>query len=68
MLERRVANILGAAFAEEKSTAVKLEIVGSLEMVREQAGLEYLKLAMSDRSPTIRKFATKVYSRIIAFQ
>ncbi len=68
MLERRVANILGAAFAEEKSTAVKLEIVGSLGMVREQAGLEYLKLAMSDRSPTIRKFATKVYSRIIAFQ
>ena len=68
MLERRVANILGAAFAEEKSTAVKLEIVGSLGMVREQAGLEYLQLAMSDRSPTIRKFATKVYSRIIAFQ
>ncbi len=68
MLERRVADILGAAFAEEKSTAVKLEIVGSLGMVREQAGLEYLKLAMSDRSPTIRKFATKVYSRIIAFK
>ena len=67
-LERRVADIQGSSFAEEKSTAVKLEIVGSLGMVREQAGLEYLQLAMSDRSPTIRKFATKVYSRIIAFQ
>ena len=67
-LDRNVAPILGAAFGTEKSVAVKLQIVGALGMVREHAGLSFLKVAMSDRDPTVRKHATEVYSRVIAFK
>lgn len=67
-LDRNVAPILGVAFATEKSVGVKLQIVGALGMVREHAGLDYLKVAMSDRDPTVRKHATEVYSRVIAFK
>jgi len=37
-------------------------------MVREHAGLEYLRVAMTDKNPTIRKHATEVYSRVVAFK
>jgi HEAT repeat protein len=67
-LDRSIAPILGAAFATEKSVGVKLQIVGALGMVRERAGLEYLQVAMADKNPTIRKHATEVYSRVIAFK
>ena len=67
-LDRNVAPILGAAFGTEKSVAVKLQIVGALGMVREHAGLSFLTVAMSDKNPTVRKHATEVYSRVIAFK
>ena len=67
-LDRNVAPILGAAFETEKSVAVKLQIVGALGMVREHAGLSFLRTAMSDKDPTVRKHATEVYSRVIAFK
>lgn len=67
-LDRNVAPILGAAFATEKSVAVKLQIVGALGMVREHAGLTFLKTAMGDKDPTVRKRATEVYSRVIAYE
>ena len=67
-LDRSIAPILGAAFATEKSVGVKLQIVGALGMVREHAGLAYLQVAMTDKNPTIRKRATEVYSRVIAFK
>ena len=67
-LEANVADILGLAFAGERSVAVRIEIVGALGMVREHSGLEYLKVAMLDRDPTVRKRATEVYSRVIAFR
>lgn len=67
-LDKSIAPILGSAFTTEKAVGVKIQIVGALGMVREHAGLEYLKAAMSDKDPTIRKHATEVYSRVIAFK
>lgn len=68
LLEKDIAGILGAAFVTEKSVAVRIQMVGALGMVRERAGLDYLKVAMSDKDPTVRKHATEVYSRVIAFK
>jgi HEAT repeat protein len=68
LLEKDIAGILGAAFATEKSVAVRIQMVGALGMVRERAGLDYLKVAMLDKDPTVRKHATEVYSRVIAFK
>ncbi len=67
-LDRSVADILGEAFPTEKSVGVKIQIVGALGMVREHAGLGYLQTAMLDKNPTIRKHATEVYSRVIAYK
>jgi HEAT repeat protein len=66
--ERDAARYLGEAYQQEKDPGVKLEIIGSLGLVRDQAGLPYLKQAMLDRDITLRMRATQVYGRVLGLQ
>ena len=66
--ERDVAKFLGQALTQEKNAGVKLEIVRSLGLVRERAGVPYLQQAMQDRDLTIRLRATEVYGRVLGLQ
>ena len=66
--ERVVAKFLGSAFQVERNAGVKLEIVRSLGLVRDRAGVPYLQVAMQDRDLTIRLRATEVYGRVLGLQ
>lgn len=66
--EIQVAQFLGEAYRQEKDTGVKLEIVGSLGLIRNGSGLPYLREAMLDRNPTVRIRATEVYGRVLGLQ
>lgn len=66
--EVQVARYLGEAYRQERDTGVRLEIVGSLGLVRDRAGLPYLQEAMSDRDLTVRMRATQVYGRVLGLQ
>ena len=66
--ERQVAQYLGEAYRQERDIGVRLEIVGSLGLVRERAGLPYLEEAMRDGNLAIRMRATRVYGRILGLQ
>ena len=66
--EIQVARYLGEAFQKEKNTSVKLEIVGSLGLVRDRAGLPYIQEAMQDRDLTVRMRATSIYGRVLGLQ
>lgn len=66
--ERDAARYLGAAYADESDLGVKLEIIGSLGLIRDRAGLPYLQQAMQDRNLTLRMRATQVYGRVLGLQ
>lgn len=66
--ERDAARYLGEAYQQEKDMGVKLEIIGSLGLIRDQAGLPYLQAAMQDRDITLRMRATQVYGRVLGLQ
>ncbi len=66
--ERDVAKFLGEALRQEKNAGVKMEIVKSLGLVRDRAGVPYLQEAMQDRDLTIRLRATEVYGRVLGLQ
>ncbi len=63
--ERQVASMLGEAMLSEKDSGVRLEIVKSLGLVRERAGLPFLASAMSDKDLTVRMRATEIYGRVL---
>ena len=67
-MERQVARHLGAAYTQENDVGVRLEIVGSLGLVRDREGLPYLQQALSDPNLTIRMRATEVYGRVLGLQ
>jgi len=66
--EKDAARALGSAYAQERDTGVRLEIVGSLGLIRDRAGLPFLVTAMNDRDLTVRLKATQVYGRILGLQ
>ena len=66
--ERDVARYLGNAYTTEKNLGVKLEIIGSLGLVRDRAGLPYLEIAMKDRNTSLKMRATQVYGRVLGLQ
>lgn len=66
--ERQVANMLGEAWRTEKNSGVRLEIVKSLGLVRERAGLPFLAAAMNDKDLTVRVHATEIYGRVLGLQ
>ena len=66
--ERQVARFLGEAYRQEKDMGVKMEIVGSMGLVRDRAGLPFLREAMEDRSSTVRMHATQIYGRVLGLQ
>ena len=67
--ERQVASMLGEALLTEKNSGVRLEIVKSLGLVREKAGLPYLANAMPvDKNLTVRMRATEIYGRVLGLQ
>lgn len=66
--ERDAARYLGQAYQQEKNQGVKLEIIGSLGLIRDRAGLPYLQVAMQDRDLTLRLRATQVYGRVLGLQ
>jgi HEAT repeat protein len=63
--ERDAARALGGAYRQERDTGVRLEIVASLGLIRDRAGLPFLQEAMDDRNLTVRMKATQVYGRIL---
>ena len=63
--ERQVASMLGEAFTQERNSGIRLEIVKSLGLVREKAGLPFLAAAMDDRDLTVRMRATEIYGRVL---
>ena len=63
-----VARHLGDAYRQERDVGVKLEIVGSLGLVRDRAGAPYLQEAMKDRNQTVRLRATHIYGRVLGLQ
>ena len=66
--ERDIAKKLEFAYSRETDLGVKLEIIGSLGLVRDRAGLPGLQIAMQDRNVTLRMRATQVYGRVIGLQ
>ena len=66
--ERDVARDLQFAYENETDMGVKLEIIGSLGLVRDRAGLPGLQIAMQDPNLTLRMRATQVYGRILGLQ
>ena len=67
--ERQVASMLGEALNNEKDSGVRLEIVKSLGLVRERAGLPFLAVAMAnDKNLTVRMRATEIYGRVLGLQ
>ena len=66
--ERQVARSLGEAYRQERDLGVKLEIIGSLGLMRNRAGLPFLQEAMQDRNLTVRMRATEVYGRVLGLQ
>jgi len=66
--ERDVARYLGSAYDGEKNLGVKLEIIHSLGLVRDRAGLPYLEIAMKDRNTSLKMRATQVYGRVLGLQ
>jgi HEAT repeat protein len=66
--ERQVARYLGEAYRQERNTSVRLELVGSMGLVRDRAGLPYLREAMQDRDLTVKLRATEVYGRVLGLQ
>ena len=66
--ERQVASMLGEAYLVEKNSGIRLEIVKSLGLVREKAGLPYLATAMKDRDLTVRVRSTEIYGRVLGLQ
>ncbi|MGA1198652.1 MAG: HEAT repeat domain-containing protein [Candidatus Latescibacterota bacterium] len=66
--ERDVARYLGGAYTTEKDLSVKLEIIKSLGLVRDRAGLPYLEVAMKDRNTSLKMRATQVYGRVLGLQ
>jgi len=67
--ERQVASMLGQAYSKENNSGVRLEIVKSLGLVRERAGLPYLEAAMKgDSDLTVRMRATEIYGRVLGLQ
>lgn len=66
--ERDVARYLGGAYTTEKNLSVKLEIIKSLGLVRDRAGLPYLEVAMKDRNTSLKMRATQVYGRVLGLQ
>ena len=66
--ERQVARYLGEAYRQEKDPSVRLELVGSMGLVRARAGLPYLREAMLDRDLTVKLRATEVYGRVLGLQ
>jgi len=66
--ERQVARVLGESRRQEKDTGVRLEIVKSLGLVRDRAGLPYLAEAMDDSDLTVRLRATQIYGRVLGLQ
>lgn len=66
--ERQVASMLGEAYQQERNSGVRLEIVKSLGLVREKAGLPFLAAAMNDRDLTVRMRATEIYGRVLGLQ
>jgi HEAT repeat protein len=67
--ERQVASVLGEALNREKDSGVRLEIVKSLGLVRERAGLPFLAVAMAgDKDLTVRMRATEIYGRVLGLQ
>ncbi|MBS11097.1 MAG: hypothetical protein CME19_05770 [Gemmatimonadetes bacterium] len=66
--ERQVASMLGEALVNEGNSSIRLEIVKSLGLVREKAGLPYLAAAMNDRDLTVRMRATEIYGRVLGLQ
>lgn len=66
--ERDVARYLGSAYDGEKNVGVKLEIIHSLGLVRDRAGLPYLEIAMKDRNTSLKMRATQVYGRVLGLQ
>ena len=63
--ERDAARALGGAYRQERDTGVRLEIVASLGLIRDRAGLPFLQEAMDDGNLTVRLKATQVYGRIL---
>jgi hypothetical protein len=63
-----VARYLGEAYRQEKDSSVRLELVGSMGLVRDRAGLPYLREAMLDRDLTVKLRATEVYGRVLGLQ
>ena len=69
--ERQVASVLGEALVAgvEKNTSVRLEVVKSLGLVRDRAGLPFLASAMqADPDLTVRMRATEIYGRVLGLQ
>lgn len=66
--ERQAARSLGEAYRQERNLGVKLEIVGSLGLMRDRAGLPFLQEAMKDRNLTVRLRATEIYGRVLGLQ
>ena len=66
--ERDVARYLGSAYTPEKNLGVKLEIIKSLGLVRDRAGLPYLEVAMKDPNTALKLRATLVYGRVLGLQ
>ena len=66
--EKDAARALGGAYTNERDIGVRLEIVGSLGLIRDRAGLMFLTTAMNDRDLTVRMKATQVYGRILGLQ
>ncbi|MDA0746830.1 MAG: HEAT repeat domain-containing protein [bacterium] len=66
--EIQAARYLGEAYRLEKNSGVRLEIVGSMGLVRNQAGIPYLQEAMQDRDLAVRLRATQVYGRVLGLQ
>lgn len=66
--ERDVARYLDVAYRTETDMGVKLEIIGSLGLVRDRAGLPALQIAMQDPNLTLRMRATQVYGRVLGLQ
>jgi len=66
--ERDAARYLGTAYLSEQDMGVKLEIIGSLGLIRDKAGLPFLQQAMQDRNLTLRMKATQVYGRVLGLQ
>ena len=66
--ERDISRYLDVAYRNETNLGVKLEIIGSLGLLRDRAGLPILQVAMQDRNLTLRMRATQVYGRVLGLQ